>query len=144
MRLLHMILNVLIGKEPRPRRVLVLGAGRSAWRVARIRQREGRRSFTIVGYVPTVGDIGGTVPTIERIYLRAQYVEFCEAHSIDEIVVAMDDHRRGFPLGQVNACRNAGISVVGLGSFLEREGRGMRLHSDAPRARSHAPLTHVD
>jgi hypothetical protein len=144
MRLLHAILDVLIGNEPRPRRVLVLGAGRSAWRIARIRHREERRRFTIVGYVPTAGDIGGTVPTNERIYLRSQYLEFCRSHAIDEIVVAMDDHRRGFPLHQVNACRSAGISIVGLGAFLGREGRGIRLRADAANNRPHGPLTHVD
>jgi len=122
-RLLHRVYGIFSRGQPKPRRVLVLGAGRSAGRVRRIQQSERRARFTIVGYVATPGDSGGSVPANERIYLRAHWVGFCRAHDIDEIIVAMDDHRRGFPLHQVNACRNAGISVVGLAAFLEREAR---------------------
>ena len=40
---------------------------------------------------------------------------------IDEIVVAMDDRRQQFPLKELLDCRLAGIEVVELASFLERE-----------------------
>jgi sugar transferase (PEP-CTERM system associated) len=40
---------------------------------------------------------------------------------IDEIVMAMDDRRQQFPLKDLLDCRLAGIEVIELASFLERE-----------------------
>jgi sugar transferase (PEP-CTERM system associated) len=40
---------------------------------------------------------------------------------IDEIVVAMDDRRQQFPLKELLDCRLAGLEVIELASFLERE-----------------------
>ena len=40
---------------------------------------------------------------------------------IDEIVVAMDDRRQQFPLKELLDCRLAGIEVIELATFLERE-----------------------
>jgi sugar transferase (PEP-CTERM system associated) len=41
--------------------------------------------------------------------------------SVDEIVVAMDDRRREFPVRQLLDCRLNGIEVIDLVNFLERE-----------------------
>jgi sugar transferase (PEP-CTERM system associated) len=48
-------------------------------------------------------------------------VDHARADNVDEIVVAMDDRRQGFPVGELLACRFAGIAVVDLLGFLERE-----------------------
>jgi hypothetical protein len=120
-RLLHVLVRALVGDPPRARRILVLGAGRSAWEVECIRRAGRGRRFLVVGYVPTTGDLAGGVPMRERVPLRSNFVAFCRAHDIDEIVVAMDDHQRGFPLTQVNE----GLSVIGLGAFRQRQERGV-------------------
>jgi sugar transferase (PEP-CTERM system associated) len=46
---------------------------------------------------------------------------------IDEIVVAMDDRRRGFPMHEFLECRLAGIEIIELPTFLERETGKVRL-----------------
>src|SRR5262247_264069 len=40
---------------------------------------------------------------------------------VQEIVIAMDDRRREFPLRELLACRLSGVEVVDLITFLERE-----------------------
>jgi len=52
---------------------------------------------------------------------------YCEEHSVDEIVVAMDDRRRGFPMEQLLECRLEGVEVIELVTFLERETGKVRL-----------------
>jgi sugar transferase (PEP-CTERM system associated) len=51
---------------------------------------------------------------------------------VDEIVVAMDDRRQGFPLHEFLECRLAGIEVVELPTFLERETGKLRLDVTSP------------
>ena len=53
-------------------------------------------------------------------------------HDIDEIVVAMDDRRQGFPLHEFLECRLAGIDILELPSFLERETGKLRLDVTSP------------
>jgi sugar transferase (PEP-CTERM system associated) len=42
-------------------------------------------------------------------------------NEVDEIIVAMDDRRRGFPMHEFLECRLAGIEILELPTFLERE-----------------------
>ena len=46
---------------------------------------------------------------------------------MDEVVVAMDDRRRGFPMPELLECRLAGIDVTELLTFLERETGRVRI-----------------
>jgi sugar transferase (PEP-CTERM system associated) len=46
---------------------------------------------------------------------------------VHEIVVAMDDRRRGFPVLELLDCRMSGIDILELPSFLERESGKVRL-----------------
>ncbi len=45
----------------------------------------------------------------------------CERLGVSEVVVAMDDRRRGFPIRELLECRLAGVDVTELLTFLERE-----------------------
>ena len=75
------------------RRVLVFGAGRRAAHIARLRRRADRRGFKLVGYVPGEGE-SLLIPTEQVLEPRMPLRDYCFAHEIDEIVVAMDDRRR--------------------------------------------------
>jgi sugar transferase (PEP-CTERM system associated) len=48
-------------------------------------------------------------------------------NELDEIVMAMDDRRRGFPVHELLECRLAGIEIQDLPTFLERETGKVRL-----------------
>ncbi len=61
------------------------------------------------------------MPPDRLIELRRICSQWAEENEIDEIVVAMDDRRQGFPLHEFLECRLAGIQLLELPSFLERE-----------------------
>ena len=51
----------------------------------------------------------------------------CKRLNVDEVVVAMDDRRRGFPIRELLECRLAGVDVTELLTFLERETGRVRI-----------------
>jgi len=108
------------------RRVLVYGSGRQAMSISQLRRRTDQRGFTIVGYVRPDGDRAMVPP--DRVLLPQQSLfELAREQSVDEIVVAMDDRRRAFPVQELLECRLGGIEVIDLVSFLERETGKVRL-----------------
>lgn len=108
------------------RRVLVYGAGRMAGTIATLRRRSDRRGFMVVGYLPAEGDAQGEVAPEQRVN-APDLLAFCSQKQIDEIVVAMDDRRRRFPMDQLLECRLDGIDIVDVVTFLERETGKVRL-----------------
>jgi sugar transferase (PEP-CTERM system associated) len=68
----------------------------------------------------TPGD-QGSFPADRLIPLPQNLFEWAVENDVDEIVVAMDDRRQGFPLHDFIECRLAGIQLLELPSFLERE-----------------------
>lgn len=102
------------------RRVLVFGAGRNAAKLLKLRRRTDRRGFSIEGFVPTEGD-EVAVDAAQVRHVEGTLFDYAQRHAIDEIVVAMDDRRRGFPVSELLDCKFGGIAVVELIDFLERE-----------------------
>jgi len=102
------------------RRVLALGTGANAAHILRLRRRADQRGFKIVGFVPLQSE-ARTVPDERLLATTMSLSEIASTKEIDEIVVAMDDRRRQFPLVELLECRLAGIEVTELSTFLERE-----------------------
>ncbi len=109
------------------RRVLVYGAGSRALSIARLRRRADRRGFVVLGYIRCGDDISQSELTTPLLPAATSLQEFCRAHSVDEIVVAMDDRRRDFPMDQLLDCRLDGVEITELVTFLERETGTLRL-----------------
>lgn len=125
--IVRFVFDKLVDEEIFKRRVLVFGAGRRADSIAKLRRRADRRGFTVVAYVEAEGDEGGNVPKSQCISESTDLLEYCQAHGVDEIVVAMDDRRRNFPMVQLLDCRLGGVEIIDLISFLERETGKVRL-----------------
>ena len=108
------------------RRVLVLGAGKQAAHIVRLRRRSDRRGFHIAGFVPFPGEIVASdlTPLVDP---GANLLAYCRAHHIEEVVVALDEKRGDFPLQALLDVRMSGIPVVELIDFLERETGTVRL-----------------
>jgi sugar transferase (PEP-CTERM system associated) len=102
------------------RHVLVFGAGKRAASLLKLRRRSDRRGFHIVAFVRADGD-DNAFEDPRIVPLPGSVLDYAVAADVDEIVVAMDDRRRGFPIADLLACRFAGIAVVDLLEFLERE-----------------------
>lgn len=108
------------------RRVLVLGTGTRAETLAQLRRRVDQRGFMFVGFV----HIKGEQDRIEKsriIQNDASLIENAQRQEADEIVVAVDDRRRGFPVHELLDCKMSGIEVLDIQTFFERETGKLRL-----------------
>ena len=108
------------------RRVLVYGVGQRTAAISSLRRRSDRRGFEIVGFVQPDGE-SIAVPAERILEAPAGILELCTRLEVHEIVVAMEDRRRGFPILGLLECRLAGIEVTELLTFLERETGRVRI-----------------
>ncbi len=103
------------------RRVLVWGAGARAATIARrLRRSTDQRGFKIIGHVRAPGD-GAGLPDDQVLQFDGDLLRLAMRHNVEEIVVAMDDRRGGFPTKELLECRLRGIAVYDVLAFLERE-----------------------
>lgn len=114
------------------RRVLVYGTGRRAAAFLQLRRRTDRRGFTVAGFL-RAGDEPELVPQDKVIWQgdRALF-DVVSDFGVTEIVVAIDDRRRNFPIDDLLACRLRGINVIDIVSFLERETGKLRVDMLSP------------
>jgi sugar transferase (PEP-CTERM system associated) len=108
------------------RAVLVYGAGKRAAYLLKLRRLSDRRGFNIVAFLQAPGDelvLDDSRVTI----LKGSLVDIAKQNRVDEIVVAMDDRRNGLPSGELLECRFAGIAIVDMLTFLERETGRLKL-----------------
>jgi FlaA1/EpsC-like NDP-sugar epimerase len=113
------------------RRVLVYGAGRRAACLSELRRRADTRGFRLLGFIAAEGD-DVQVDAARLIERPSNMQQWALQHQVDEIVVAMDDRRLAFPAHELLECRLAGLSVVELSNFLERETGKLRLAVSSP------------
>jgi sugar transferase (PEP-CTERM system associated) len=118
--LVRAVAQPLIDIDMFKRHVLVYGAGVNAARIAKLRRRADLRGFKLHGFV-AVPDEAIEVPEDRVLRVSGSLLEYAKENNIDEIVVAMDDRRRGFPLKELLACRLDGIPISEQVTFLERE-----------------------
>src|SRR6202048_3427905 len=116
-----------VDQEIFKRRVLVYGAGASATAVADLRRSADRRGFFLAGFVLPPGE-APAVPAARLLDPAGDLRGMCERLNVSEVVVAMDDRRRGFPIRELLDCRLAGIEVTELLTFLERETGRVRIY----------------
>lgn len=110
----------VIDQEAFRRRVLVLGAGERASSLLKLRRKSDQRGFRLVAFIPAKGDrhVIDDPRVAEGV---ASLPDYAREQSISEIVVAMDDRRQSFPVVDLLECRFAGIEIINIVEFLERE-----------------------
>jgi sugar transferase (PEP-CTERM system associated) len=118
--LMRIAANSWLDMELFKRRVLVIGAGNSAGRIGKLRRLTDSRGFKVIGYLPMQGE-AVVVDSKKLVTVAEPLAQYAASRGINEIVVGMDDKRQSFPLRELLACRLAGIEVISLVSFLERE-----------------------
>jgi sugar transferase (PEP-CTERM system associated) len=113
------------------RRVLVLGAGRNADLLNGIRLRGGRYPFELVGFVPGEGE---SVKVDKQRVVRPDLplAQYAQINLVDDVVIALDDARGGFPFDELMACKMTGIDVMEIPDFFEREAGALRLDTLRP------------
>lgn len=109
------------------RRVMVVGAGRRAASIDKLRRKTDQRGFELVGFVRTSSDEAVQVGSHKLLDIDDDIRNFAIRHHIDEIIIAPDDRRRKLPLEGLIDCRMSGISITDLLDFFERETEKIRL-----------------
>ena len=118
--LIRILLSRWLDHDLFQRKVLIYGAGARAANILKLRRRSDRRGFRVTAFVPAQGD----APLLddERVKrLNVSLATHAQETGVDEIVVAVDDRRRGFPIAELLRCKFAGIAVIDMLTFLERE-----------------------
>jgi len=114
------LVSRLIREDFFRRNVLVYGSGVRAQSIVSLRRRADRRGFKLVGYIQAQ-DETLEVPVEGVVTPRNSLLQLAQEREADEIVIAMDDRRRNFPVAELLECRLAGIEITDLVTFLERE-----------------------
>jgi len=102
------------------RRILVYGEGKRAASLLELRRQSDQRGFIIAAFIPAPGDkmlldddrVAASNPSLLTHARQARATE---------IIIAMDDRRRGFPVRELLECKLSGLRVTDLLEFLERE-----------------------
>src|SRR5438132_5107780 len=126
--------SVTLGRGMLRRRVLVLGNGAQAARIAGLVEAADNEHFLPISYLGVPG---------ERPSVRSDAIDWTTAEpdalaelvyrlGASEIVVAADD-RRGLPVRQLLHCKLAGIKVIDFLYFWELETRTVDLEALRPR-----------
>ena len=120
----------LLGSPVFRRRVLVLGAGPRAARLAEIAAQPSA-NFTIVAYI-AMNDSDVHVPeAIDRSAIDA-LVDRVREEAITQVVLALEERRNALPLAELVRVKTLGVEVSDLSSFLERETGRVDLASVSP------------
>lgn len=122
--LTHGLFARLAASDRLSRRILVIGNGLMAEKVAQMARSDHKR-LSVVGFVDCGGQAEGRVlnPSLPVDNLRAPeaMLNFVRSHEVEEIVVATRE-RRGLPLDALLNCRMTGLTVQEFSSFCESEG----------------------
>ncbi len=113
------------------RRVLVLGVGERARQIENLRRASDRTGITLVGFVD-IGIDTRLVSEARIIKPNGSLRELADRFAADEIVVAIDDRRKGLPVNQILDCKMHGIRILEEGAFLERQLGKIRLDALHP------------
>ncbi len=110
---------MLADQEALKKRILVLGTGNKAAMIDQLlRRRSDRQGFSIVGYVHFPREHEVVKKNI--IQHDSPFLELVRRNHVDEIVVALDDRRKSFPMEEIVDCRMAGVEVIDLADFYRK------------------------
>lgn len=111
----------VVDLEALKRRIMVLGTGEKAARIAALEDDSLHHGFICVGFVP----LGGGQVSVDSGRIlggnNRSMAELANEHEAEEIVVALDERRGTMPMENLLACKFAGISITEYTTFWERE-----------------------
>ncbi len=101
------------------RRVLVLGTGKQASIFCDMDEQLNKSGHELIGFI-RVDQSDPLVPDELILDVTTTILDLALENNIDEIVLAMDDRRKGFPINGLLECKMKGIFVRDIVHFLER------------------------
>ncbi|WP_372971857.1 TIGR03013 family XrtA/PEP-CTERM system glycosyltransferase [Marinobacter sp.] len=116
-----------VGKETFKRKVLVLGAGFRARQIDEdLRTPFNRKGFILTGFVP-LPDEPIEITSDHLLELTGTLQQHIVKNPVNEIVVAVDDRRKGLPMEDLLECKMEGVKIIDGVNFYERESRKVAL-----------------
>ncbi len=100
------------------RNLLVLGCGKKAKILDDLKDGASRQGFEVVGYI-NMGEEESLIDKEKHLKITSTLLDLCIDHDIDELVLALDDRRKGFPISDLLECKMKGIIVRDLVDSLE-------------------------
>ncbi len=123
----------IVHQDTLNRRVMIIGAGKNANLIEeRLKRKTDRRGFTIVGYID-LPEEDTVVEAAKVLHPDVSLLDFAVRMDVDEIVVAVTDRRKPFPVEELVDCKMSGIEVVDLLTFFERQAGRIILDILTPR-----------
>ncbi len=113
------------------RRVLVLGGGASAARIAVLEKMHTQSAFVCVGFIP-IGGGDADIPRDRLVESNEALPDLAQRVGADEIVAALEDRRLALPMHELLDCRLRGINVINFSTFVERQTGQVELQSLYP------------
>ena len=113
------------------RRVLVLGVGERAKQIENLRRASDRLGITLVGFID-IGIDSQVVSEAKIIRPNVTLRTLAERFAAEELVVAIDDRRKGLPVDEILDCKMHGIRIIDESTFLERQLGKIRLDALHP------------
>lgn len=120
------------------RRLLVVGTGKRARHIEKLRRKADQRGFDLVGFITSNTCQHCYVSADKLIKLEGSICDYALANEIDEIVIALDDRRSGLPTDDLLDCRMSGIKISKDLDFFEREASLIQLDVIQPGWLIHA------
>lgn len=115
------------GEDSFKRHVVILGAGERANRLLEdLSAPLNRKGFKLFGCVPLKGEPVVVKGKALR-ELSGSLHDLVLNRRVDEIVVAVDDRRKGLPMDDLLECKMEGVSILDGATFYERESRKVAL-----------------
>lgn len=108
------------------KRILVLGAGKRASALTELRRKSDQFGFTILGFVHMRGE-SDEVDKNKILKLNMPLIDYVDRNDVDEIVVAIEDRRKGIPMRELLECKMHGVDITDVITFFERETGKVRL-----------------
>jgi len=127
---IRILLGTMLDSDIFKRRLLILGAGPRAGRIAALEKRP-ECGFIIAGYV-AMNEGASLIDSA----IRRQDIVNLPQHVIDlevsEVVLALEERRNALPVADLLTIKTTGVHVNDLSSFLERETGRVDLDSVNP------------
>lgn len=108
------------------KRILVLGTGRRASTITELRRKADQVGFNILGFAHLRGE-QDMVPPERVLNINMPLIDYIDRNDVDEIVLAVDDRRKGIPMHELLECKMHGVDVIDVTTFFERETCKIRL-----------------
>ena len=126
--ILRWLYYLLSGHEILKKRFIVLGAGVKASRLDELNLQESK----IVGYIPESDQNHYCLANKKLLQYNKSLVEIAKEHQVSNIIIALDERRKRFPVEDLIECKMSGIRIMDFTEFYESHKEQININELTP------------